>query len=79
MNNTAAQTQNGSKSSQRLANIRQNEKRRGQARLPSVYLEKNEQDLVETLAQLAGNKRAAIMAGLALLEKQYITEGKLPA
>lgn len=63
---------------QQRANQKQNEKRKNMARLPSAYLDESEAKLVETLGKIAGNKRAAIFQGLALLEAKYRKEGKLP-
>lgn len=74
---TATTVNEQAMTSQQRANRKQNEKRKEMHRLPSAYLDDAENALVTRLGKVAGNKRAAIFAGLRLLEEQYINEGKL--
>ncbi|WP_438863752.1 hypothetical protein [Neptunicella sp.] len=53
---------------QQLANKRQNEKRKGQPRLGGMPLTQDEYDLLDKLAAEYGGKKAAIVAGLKLLD-----------
>lgn len=62
---------------QQRANKAQNERRKTMARLPSAYLSDEENELVTRLGKVMGTKRSAIFAGLALLEKKLMREGKV--
>lgn len=46
-------------------------------RLPSAYLDHEENDLVNKMGDVAGTKRDAIFRGLVLLEQVYIAQKKL--
>lgn len=44
--------------------------RKGKARIPCLYIEPEENQLLCDLAKVHGSKKAAIMAGLHLLDEQ---------
>lgn len=46
------------------------EKRKGQSRIPTIYISEEENELLNNLAEIYGTKKAAILKGLELLAQK---------